>query len=76
MIQIQKILNDKDEVNTLVTHANSEVIIFTSRGNFHAYHVDQSDSPLKHKTSYYMKSEVSSKQEQDSTKKIIEFESD
>lgn len=75
MIQIQKYDNAKDQYNTLSTHLGSELIIYTSAGNFQVYKMDESENPLKLAANYYQKNSAQIHRS-DPNINIIEFENE
>lgn len=75
MIQVQKTDNEADEYNVLATHNGSEIVVYTSGGNFHIYKTENRDQPLKHQVSYFTKSFIP-ESSSDSNRRIIEFENE
>lgn len=75
MIQVQKIDNEADEFNVLSTHSESEIVVYTSGGNFHVYKTENWDQPLKHQISYLTKNSIP-EDNTDMNKRVIEFENE
>lgn len=75
MIQIQKIENEVNDFNTLTTQDGTEMIVYTSSGNFHCYRYEQSETPLKHTVSYFNKNTTFGDKNREDRKQI-EFESE
>lgn len=75
-MQVQKITSSNNEYNTLATTDSSEIVVFTSAGNFNVYQAKEGDELLAHKVSYYRKNDSQAKESGQDNRVVIEFEND